>query len=156
MRKIDVATISPSSITVMSYFAATLNLHATEAVNSSVDSHAWLDNFFVSHQRKVVLHMMDKDGQEEEKDMSINDCDIFQYFGSMSKGEKNAYVSHNACLKHIIEQYKHEFQEQNEELTYVIIWTDNCPNQCKCKDNFVHIVLIEEILGVYVIHCFDI
>ena len=36
------------------------------------------------------------------------------------------------------------------------MWTDNCPYQYKCQENFVHIFEIEKILGVKVAHCFDV
>jgi hypothetical protein len=54
----------------------------------------------------------------------------------------------------MIERYKAEFNARGETLTYVIVWTDNCPNQYKCKENFVHIIKMEQIVGIFVVHCF--
>jgi len=65
----------------MTDFAATLDPKAAETVNSSVDNHAWLDNFIILLNQKNV-----KVGEHE---VVIHDCNVIQYFGStMSKGKK--------------------------------------------------------------------
>jgi hypothetical protein len=98
MRSIDISTVGPNSIIIMTDFAATLALKACETVNSSVDSHAFLDNFIViSNRRKAnVINRCNEEVTTTE--VSLNDCDVHQFFGStMSKGKKNDYISHNAC-----------------------------------------------------------
>jgi hypothetical protein len=146
VRSFDVNNVGPNNIVIMTDFSATLDLKAIEKVNSSVDAHAFLDNFIViSNRRDATVQIHSRNGEENLKLMSINDCDVLQYLGStMSKGEKNDYVTHNACLKDIIRRYIKEFEERQQELTFVIVWTDNCPNQYKCKENFVGILKIEE------------
>jgi hypothetical protein len=156
VRSFDVYNVGPNNIVIMTDFAATLDLRAMETVNSSIDAHAFLDNFIViSNRRDASVQTCSRNGDEEVRVVSINDCDVLQYFGStMSKGKKNDYVTHNACLKEIIQRYIKEFEERQHRLTFVIVWTDNCPNQYKCKENFVGILKIEEIFGVFIVHCF--
>jgi len=87
----------------------------------------------------------------------IHDCDVIQYFGStMSKGKKNDYVSHNACLDCIFERYKREFRERGEELRSAKVWTDNCSNQYKCKENFSPIATIKDRQNLKLRHRFAI
>jgi hypothetical protein len=156
IRSFDVYNVGPSNIVIMTKFSATLNLKAIQTTNSSVDAHAFLDNFVViSNCRDASVRTVTRSGVEEVKVLPVNDCDVLQYFGStMSKGKKNDYVTHNACLQAIIQRYKVEFEERGQKLTFVIIWTDNCPNQYKCKENFVGIFKIEACFGVLVAHCF--
>jgi hypothetical protein len=155
MRSIDISSVGPNNIIVMTDFSATLDLKACETVNSSVDSHAFLDNFVVVSNCRKANVIQKINGEDVVTEVSLNDCDVHQFFGStMSKGKKNDYVSHNACLKHIIKRYIHEFQECGKTLTNAIVWTDNCPNQYKCKENFVHLFDIEEKLGIKIAHCF--
>ncbi len=47
-----------------------------------------------------------------------------------------------------------EFEQRGQQLEYVIVWTDNCPNQYKCQENFVHLFKIKELLDVKIVHCF--
>jgi hypothetical protein len=47
VRAFDIHNVGQNSIVVMTDFAATLDLKATETVNCSVDAHAFLDNFVV-------------------------------------------------------------------------------------------------------------
>jgi hypothetical protein len=129
MRSIDINTVGPSNIVIMTDFSSTLDLKACETINSSVDSHAFLDNFVViSKQRKANVVQQSINGEETVTEASINGCDVHQFFGStMSKGKKNDYVTHNACLKHVIKTYVQEFEQRRQQLEYVIVWTDNCP-----------------------------
>jgi len=158
VRSFDIKNVGPSNIVIMTDFAATLDLKAIEKVNSSVDAHAFLVNYIViSNRRDATVQFRSRNGEENFKSVSINDCDVLQYFGStMSKGKKNDYVTHNACLKEIIKRYIKEFEERGQKLSFVILWTDNCPNQYKCKENFVGILKIEELFGILVAHCFAI
>jgi hypothetical protein len=147
VRAFDIHNVGHNNIVVMTDFAATLDLKATETVNCSVDAHAFLCNFVIISNRR--------DATVRDRVLSMNDCDVFQYFGStMSKGKKNDYVTHIACLEDIIKRYKREFEERQQELTFAIVWTDNCPNQYKCRQNFAGIIKIETVLGVLVVHCF--
>jgi hypothetical protein len=81
VRAFDIHNVGQNNIVVMTDFAATLDLKATETVNCSVDAHAFLDNFVVISNRRDV--------RVQDRMLSMNDCDVFQYFGStMSKGKK--------------------------------------------------------------------
>jgi hypothetical protein len=73
----------------MTDFSATLDLRARETVNSSVDSHAFLDNFVViSNHRKAFVSQRHND-EAVTTEISLNDCDVYQFLGStMSKGKK--------------------------------------------------------------------
>ena len=48
-----------------------------------------------------------------------------------------------------------EFEERYQELTFIIAWIDNCPNQYKCRKKIAgSIINTEKVLGVLVAHCF--
>lgn len=61
---------------------------------------------------------------------------------------------HNACLDHIIDVYKKRFEEKSLTLKEVIIWTDNCAGQYKCKYNFWKLATFHERHGVNIRHRF--
>jgi len=147
MRNIDIATVPPNAIVIMTDFAATMDLRAIETVNCSVDNHAWLVNFIViSNKRSVPI-----DGKRE----FFHDCDVFQYLGcTMNKGKKNDYISHGACLRHVLNHYIQEFAAQGKVLEMAILWTDNCGNQYKCKECFSLIWLTYQEINVRILHNF--
>jgi hypothetical protein len=90
MGSIDISTVGPSNIVIMTDFSATLDLKACETIKFLVDSHAFLDNFVViSNQRNANVVQQRINGEETVTEVSINDCDVHQFFGStMSKVKK--------------------------------------------------------------------
>ena len=57
-------------------FGATLDLGASEKDNSSVNNHAVIAIFLVSHNWRQVIYKKRKEGGENEDDATIvNDCD---------------------------------------------------------------------------------
>lgn len=89
MHSIDISTVGNNNFVIMTDFSATLDLRARETVNSSVDSHAFLDNFVViSNHRKAFVSQRHND-EAVTTEISLNDCDVYQFLGStMSKGKK--------------------------------------------------------------------
>ena len=55
----------------------------------------------------------------------------------MSKGKKNDHIFHNACTTHIINYYDKERTDAGKDtIPMNMVWTDNCPTQYKCRQNF--------------------
>ena len=51
---------------------------------------------------------------------------------------------HNTCLDKIIEKYKNIFEKKGHTLKKVIVWSDNCPSQYRCRQNFLQIAMVRE------------
>ena len=68
----------------------------------------------------------------------VNECDKWIFFGdTLSKGKKNDHVFHNACLTYIIKHYDGiRIVAGKQEVPSNIVWTDNCPTQYKCRQNW--------------------
>jgi hypothetical protein len=47
-------------------------------------------------------------------------------------------------LHDVIAQVKRNFLERGITLKYIKIWTDNCPNQYKCRHNFGYLATMEK------------
>ena len=141
--------------TIMTDFGATLDLYAAEKDNSSVNNHAVVCIFFVlSNWRKVNYVRTDTSEWDE---MITNECDKWIVFGdTMAKGKKNDHVFHNACIAHLISYYDKEREEQGKgEIAANIVWTDGCPTQYKCRQNFVHVAMSGKSNGSRIVHKFS-
>jgi len=56
------------------------------------------------------------------------------------KRGKNDHVFHDACIKYIQEFYDKEHTDEGLPLIEInIIWTDTCPTQYKCRQNFLNV-----------------
>jgi hypothetical protein len=123
MRKIDLTMSDHPNNTcvICTDFGTTLDLGASEKDNSSVNNHAVIAIFLVSHNWRQVIYKKRKESGENDDDVTIvNDCDKWIFFGDMrSKGKKNDHVFHHACMKHIISQYGND--RMNAGLPYVEI-----------------------------------
>ena len=120
-------------------FGATLDLMAAEKDNSSVNNHAVICIFFVCSNWRLAKFKNQVEGSEDVFDETIvNDCDRWIFFGdTQSKGKKNDHIFHNACTTHIIKFYDSErVQIGKDKIPFNVIWTDNCPTQYKCRQNF--------------------
>ena len=115
-------------------FGTTLDLQAAEKDNSSVNNHAVICIFFVCTNWRSVTFSNGVDMDET----ILNDCERWIFFGdTLSKGKKNDHIFHNACTNHIIKYYDDERVEAGKNIVPInIVWTDNCPTQYKCRQNF--------------------
>jgi hypothetical protein len=136
MRRIHVETIPPGQGVAGTDFSATLNLAAKLTDNCSVDNHAVLDIFIVVFNRRRVGPLQYKQEKDTNQEfVEINTCHAWYFFGpTMSKGKKNDWNFHTACVDRIQEYYK-----KQEDIQITDFWTDNCGPQYKCKYNMVHI-----------------
>ena len=153
-RKLDLTMSNPEVCRVIcTDFGATLDLHASEKDNSSIDNHAVICIFFVAHKWRRVT-FKNKDGINDEKMM--NNCDKWIVFGdTMSKGKKNDHVFHNAALTHIVKFYEKERGTEGMlAIKNNIVHTDNCPTQYKCRQNFYKVATFAEHTGSRLIHKF--
>eukprot|EP00956_Cyclotella_meneghiniana_P016615 scaffold26325_cov20-Cyclotella_meneghiniana.AAC.1 len=158
-RKTKFAVLPPTSIMIFTDFAALMCLRAFEAKNSSVDAHAICATFVVMYNRRFVT-LKKKIGEcETVFQHELFNVDVHHFFAeTLEKGKKNDHAMHNTCLKAIIPHYQQILRDlHNVELNHVIICTDNCPNQYRCRQTFLPIaaaalhfpgITIEHILAV--------
>ena len=68
------------------------------------------------------------------------------FFGStLSRGKKNDYVFHEACLTYLCSFYDTQRKKEGKDVTPVnIVWTDQCPSQYKCRQNFWNVATSAE------------
>lgn len=128
-------------------------LRALQAKNFSVDRHAVCDNFVCIWNRRIVLvkKKVQEGGCEIEKEVEFDvyDIDTHHFFAdTVEKGKKNDHAMHSTCLDAIINMYKQKFAELNQQggepitLRHVILWTDNCPNQYRCRQTFLDVASV--------------
>lgn len=143
-RKLHLTMSNPNKVRcILTDFAATPNLRAAKADNCSVDNHAVLCVMYAVHNWRVVKYK-NKNGTEDET--IVNDCDAWHFWGdTMSKGKKNDHVFHNACLDYVVSYY--DTQRESKGLPPIkenLIWTDNCPTQYRCRQNFIKLATFSE------------
>ena len=78
---------------------------------------------------------------------------IFFFGDTISRGKKNDHVFHNSCLSHIIQFHKDEQTKQGMgKIPINIVHTDNCAQQYKCRQNFLHIAKVCDTRDGSVVH----
>ena len=124
-RKLGMKTMSENTIQIFTDFSAMMDLTPNKTDNCHVDNHAVLAVYFVlTNPRKLKL---EKTG--EIIDYITTDV-WYAIGGTQDKGKKNDVTFHKAVLHYILEYYAYLL------LTRLIIWTDNCSGQYKCRQNF--------------------
>ena len=134
MRKIDCEESNKDTTVILTDFSPSLDLRARQTDNCSVNNHAVLDTFcLLNNFRKVKL--------DNDKYTNLCDTHCFCYFGcSMSSGKKNDHAFHIACVDETLKKDSVIRVERNIGMRKkTIVWTDNCPTQHKCRQNFLHI-----------------
>ena len=144
MKTRDLTMLDPNKHRVIcTDFASTLDLRGKATDNCSVDNHAVVAIFcVVTGWRKVKYNAIDKNDKNPYQDETIIcDCDKWAFFGStMSKGKKNDHVYHEACLTYINDYYdKIRADKGKDPINTFIVWTDQCPTQYRCRQNFRNI-----------------
>jgi len=131
VKYLDIRTLLRNQLLIFTDFSASLNLVAGETDNCSTARHGVLCIFVVLHSRRTVT-VVNKSGTSVAHD--VYDCDVWHFFGDdIGRGKKNDHVFHNASLDRIVEYYK------GMGIDLVKLWTDNCPTQYKCRQNFLMI-----------------
>lgn len=152
MFDIQLSEIEDSVLHISTDFAATMNLRASETLNCATDGHAVVCNFVCLHHRRVVpVKRKNKDCDEFIEEVAIHIVDVHHAMaGSNSPGKKADHAMHNATLEAIIGYYKPIFLEINPEkpLKHVIVHTDNCPSQYRCRHTILHTTMAEDRTGV--------
>jgi len=109
-----------------------------EKDNCSVDNHCVVCIFFLSHNWRRVEFSKEGGGNDET---ILNECDKWIFLGDiMSKGKKNDHVFHQACLTYLIKRFDAQRVANGKvPIQQNIVWTDNCPNQYRCRQNFLSV-----------------
>ena len=103
--------------------------------NCRVENYAVLDVFHaLTDFRDVVL--------EDGTTKNICDTDVFCFLYTMSSGNKNDHIFHKACVECVTKCQNQVRESQGKtKTTKTVTWTDNCPTQHKCRQNFLYVVM---------------
>ena len=157
----DFTRLPANTLLILTDFAASMCLRAAETKNSSVDAHAVNDNFVCIYNRRIITLKQNRKRSKIEilevnewEDLTIWTCDVHHFFAeTFSKGKKNDHQMHNVCLDALIKQYIAVFDELGTPLENITIWTDNAPNQYRCRQNFTKIATVaERFPGIKITH----
>ena len=94
--------------------------------------------------REAGYFQQDDNGNTFEDKAILTDTNKWAFFGcTLSRGKKNNHVFHEACLTHIIKYYdSNQIKEGKQAIPTNVIWTDQCPTQYKCWQNFWNIATL--------------
>ena len=121
---------------IMTDYGATLDLGAAEKDNCSITNHAVVAIYFVTYDWRPVTFTRD-DGSVDEVIISTTDKWIF-FADTLLKGKNNDHITHNACQTYLINFYDKKRAEKNlSKIGVNIVWTDQCPTQYRCRQNFL-------------------
>ena len=115
-----------------------------------MDNHTVICIFFVNlNWRNVIFKQVVEDVGLVDNETIVSDCGKWIFFGdTISAGKNNDHVFHNVCQTYIIKCY--DKQRVDSGLTVIpfnIVWTDNCPTQYWCRQNFYHVANAANILS---------
>eukprot|EP00979_Chaetoceros_neogracilis_P013978 scaffold4283_cov133-Chaetoceros_neogracile.AAC.1 len=138
--------------TILTDFAATVNLRADQTDNASVDGHAVLQVFMKYFGwKKVPYDGLDDEGDGIEKEHVLSRCESLQFIGpTKGKGKHSDHTFHRTCLRRVITDHERSREVELDEageprlFTYFVV-TDNCPNQYKCRHTFLSNAQITEL-----------
>ena len=137
-QKVDLDSMGPNEAVIFTDYAAQLSLEALEKVNSSTNAHAVDDVFVVLSNRREV-EVCTKEGSTEK--VVVFDVDVHHFFAeTFTKGKKNDHAMHLTCLYRLVEHLR----DKNPDLDHITVWSDNAPNQYKCRQNFMGVTTIEK------------
>lgn len=145
----DLSQLPEDGAVMFTDFASTMDLRASQAVNSSIDGHAINCTVVILYNRRTVdvkEKKMENDIEiETTTGVQIFTVDVIHAFApTISKGKKNDHQCHNTVFDDVIRTYKQKFESEGRTLRHITVWTDNAPNQYRCRQNFIKTASIAE------------
>jgi len=105
-------------------------------------------------QNRPLSQVPGDDGTTYKKTVWTTDAWKF-YAGSSGKGKDQDYFMHHIALLEMIKAYNEErVKEKKDPIKKIIIWTDGCPNQYMCCQNFVKVAGFWAVHGIELVHRF--
>ena len=91
----------------------------------------------------MLFNTEDSTGEINADKGIINDTDKWIFLEiQFQRAKKNDHVFHNACMTYIIKYYDKQRQHANKEpIPINIVWSDNCPTQYRCRQNFLQVAI---------------
>mmetsp|Transcript_12327 Transcript_12327/g.23097 ORF Transcript_12327/g.23097 Transcript_12327/m.23097 type:complete len:567 (-) Transcript_12327:550-2250(-) len=124
MRYMNLLHLTPNRGQICSDFSSQVDLEPIRKMTCHVNDHASLGIFCI-----FLIQSITVDGE----DIQYTAChEWFILGGSKEKGKQNDWIFHNAALDYIIEFYGNHYSN----IKIWDMWTDNCPGQYKCRQNF--------------------
>jgi len=139
-------------ICVYTDFAAQQECHGQDRATCGTSAHVNKCIFVVlSNPRTVKVEV---NGSLVDK--RIHDCDTWTFFLPASgKHKENDFVAHHICLRHVVDYYQSKLKARNITLERVWLFTDGCPGQYACRQNYCevsHFPLKEQFQDAHLVH----
>ena len=132
-RRTTAHTFTPSQLPVFTDFAAQQECRGQDRATCGTSAHVNKCIFVVlSNPREVTVK---ENGTRRQK--RIHDCDVWTFFLPASgKYKENDYLAHHVCLNYIVSFYQSKMKKKGVDLTHVLLFTDGCPGQYACRQNY--------------------
>ena len=132
-RRTTAHTFTPSQLPVFTDFAAQQECRGQDRATCGTSAHANKCIFVVlSNPREVTVK---ENGTRRQK--RIHDCDVWTFFLPASgKYKENDYLAHHVCLNYIVSFYQNKMKKKGVDLTHVLLFTEGCPGQYACRQNY--------------------
>ncbi|KAK7230489.1 hypothetical protein SO694_00176015 [Aureococcus anophagefferens] len=153
----DMHKFTDTELFIQTDFAAQISNAAQDNLCCTHRNHTNLDVFVVaSDPRLVDVTVKHADGSSSFVKKRITDNHAWKFYaGASGKGKDNDYFFHHAALTHLVDFYVAKRVKDNKPpLTRVILWTDGCPGQYMCKENFVKVAAFWSKKGIELTHRF--
>lgn len=124
MRYMNLRFLGFNRVQICTDFSSQIDLEPIRKLSCHVNKHGSLGVFCVFFNTSELI-----DG-EEVKYLACHEWFILG--GCNDKGKQNDWVFHNAAVDYIIGHYS----KTHPQLQICDVWTDNCPGQYKCRQNF--------------------
>lgn len=95
----------------------------------------------IHNKREARIKTKNKEGGEICKMITVYDVNVYHSLAeTFDKGKKNDDVMHTATMNAILERTSCKFidRDPTKPLKRVIIHTDNCPSQYRCRQTLMH------------------
>jgi hypothetical protein len=130
MMKIDQETFGEDELLMFTDFAAGIKHTPPKSECCSYEKQSVLDVYVVLTGAKVT-EIVNDNGQLEN--VRYVECDYwFGFTGTDKDGKKNDWVTHKIMVETIVSFYL----KKGKRFNMLRLWSDNCPNQYKCWQNF--------------------
>ena len=161
----DLHKFGDNTIFIQSDYAAQLENSAQDNLTCTYRNHTNLDVFVVAHSPKhVQVQRRGRDGRLQYDDegrpvqytkrVTTNDAWKF-YLEASGKGKDADYFVHHAALANLVDFYVEQRAKAGlPPLKKVILWTDGCPGQYMCCQNFVKVASFWKDRGLELVHRF--
>jgi hypothetical protein len=129
-RRFDYNTFTKGMVRYKADFSATLDINPQDKLNSAICAHA-IQNVMIFSLKPEMKMVTNKEGLTHSKRFIRNIG--FNFWGAGNYTLSNNYYFHFKCLEWAVKHLRSRFG--NEEVKYLVGYTDGCPDQYKSRLN---------------------